>query len=167
VSKELESWQELFAVHGHTVVVSDVMVPKRTGKKNFPIFVPTELTVEQIVTLFVKMAGQYADCGFFCHPIADMRNVRSAEAGSYVYWVTAGVYELHGRLYEATHDSTMTLIEKLLHEMWMWHHYKSEYVVLWRHGYLHNCGGTTRQERTCTLQYDPHDVKFCTRFFGS
>jgi len=162
-----KTWIDVYAEHGITVDFSQTQLPVRQGKQNLPLFVPGELGEQGIETLFVSAAAKHAECGLFTHHADKMNHKRSPKEQSYIRWVTVGAYEHHGTLYEGTHDDSMTLCEKYLHEIWMWHTFGGEYKKLFPGGYNHDCCGTWRGDgRVCTLEYDPYDVKFATRFWG-
>jgi hypothetical protein len=163
----IAGWKPVFEALGCSGINYDgVLVPKREGRQNLPIFVPQEVSPKEVLSLFARMAEARLGCVVFAHSVEEMTHVRTTAGGSYVHWVMAGAYEWQGVLYDTYHPyQGMTLIERLLHELWMTHYYGDEYWNLHTGGYTHYCHGTTRGKTLCDLEYDPQDVKFVTRFF--
>lgn len=166
MEKVLEGWRPVFDALGCQNIDYDaVTVPARTGRQNLPIFVPKELSPNDILSLFVRMVDAKLGCVVFANDMDELIHDRNAASGSYVHWVMAGAYEWQGVLYDTYHPyQGMTLVEMLLHELWMTHYHGSEYWDLYHGGYYHYCHGTTRGRRLCELEYDPQDIKFVTRF---
>ncbi len=166
MDKQIESWKPVFEGLGcSSINYEGVVVPKREGRQNLPIFVPQELSPAEVLSLFAKMADTKLGCVVFANPIEEMTHARDTTNGSYVHWVMAGAYEWQGTLHDTYHPyQGMTLVELLLHELWMTHYHGDEYWDLYKGGYYHHCHGTLRGKNLCELEYDPHDVKFVTRF---
>ena len=156
---EMTTWKKLFASYGFNIAISDIEVRPRIKKENLFVMSPAEVTNEDLVRIFTALAEQFTGCGFF---VMERAFAALEESPSYSRYVRAGAGELHGELVCVDHDETMTIRESMLHDIWMWYHYGSEYNKLFPNGFVHYCHGTVlpSTNRSLFIQFDPHDVKF-------
>lgn len=156
---ELTKWLKLFSVYGFDISPSDIDVRPKSANQNLYILSPKELTNTDLVRLYTFMAKNFTNCGFM---VSECAFKLLDEPSSYSRYVRAGAVELHGELVIAVHDETMTIRESMLHDIWMWYHYESEYNKLFPYGFTNYCRGTILPgtNRSLLIEFDPGDVKF-------
>ena len=156
---ELRKWLELFTHYGFEIAKSGIENRPKIEKQNLYLLSPREVTNSALVALYSALAKKFTDCGFM---VSERAFNLLDEPPSYGRYVRAGAGELHGELVIAVHDETMTIRESMLHDIWMWYHYGSEYNKLFPYGFTHYCRGTILPgtNRSLLIEFDPGDVKF-------
>jgi hypothetical protein len=162
MAPELENWQKLFAQYGYTVKVEGISVPAPLPKQNVLIFSPVEVTGAQLARLYGMLALKFTDSKLgISIRVGEIEDVLGSRTSS-VSFVKAGAFELYGELCRTDHDSSMTIRQKFLHDIYMWHHYGVEYANLFPDGFFHRCEGSPVGGRRCiAVNFDPHDIKIC------